>query len=90
MLDVLIPDAPHGDASEQALTESLRAGATVVSEAVYAELAAYFPSIEEMDRFLEETGIPLEPSGGVGAPSGGQDMERLHAPPARFSGVSLL
>ncbi len=78
LLDVLIPDAPHGDASEEALTESLRAGATVVSEAVYAELAAYFPSLEEMDRFLGETGIRLEPSGG----------EALHLAGRRWRGYT--
>ncbi len=63
LLDVLVPGAPHGDASEQALTESLRAGATVISEAVYAELAAHFPLREELDRFLEDTGIRPYPSG---------------------------
>ena len=63
LLDVLVPGAPHGDASEQALTESLRAGATVISEAVYAELAAHFPAREELDRFLEDTGIRPHSSG---------------------------
>ena len=63
LLDILVPGAPHGDASERALTESLRAGATVVSEAVYAELAVHFSDREELDRFLEDTGIRLQPSG---------------------------
>jgi len=63
LLDVLIPGSPQGDASESALTESLRAGATVISEAVYAELAAHFPSRGELDGFLEATGIRLEASG---------------------------
>lgn len=63
ILDVLVPGAPHGDESEQALTESLRAGATVVSEAVYVELSPHFPAREELDRFLEDTGIRLQPSG---------------------------
>ena len=40
LLDVLIPDAPHGDESERALAEAVRAGAVVISEAVYAELAS--------------------------------------------------
>ena len=62
LLDVLVPGAPHGDESEQALSESLQAGATVISEAVYAELAAHFPAGEEMDQFLKDTGIRLEPS----------------------------
>lgn len=63
LLDILVPDAPHGDASEQALTESLKLGAAVISEAVYAELAAHFSTGEELDRFLEDSGIRLQPSG---------------------------
>jgi len=62
LLDVLIPGAPHGDTSERALTEGLRAGAVVISEPVYAELAAYFPERGELDRFLADTGLRLEPS----------------------------
>lgn len=63
LLDILIPDASHGDESEQALTDSLRAGATVISEAVYAELAAHFSARGELDRFLGDTTIRLQPSG---------------------------
>ena len=62
ILDVLIPGAAHGDASEKALTESLRGGATVISEAVYAELAAHFSAREELELFLEDTGIHPQPS----------------------------
>ncbi len=63
LLDVLVPGAAHGDASEQALTESLGAGATVISEAVYAELSAHFALSEALDQFLEDAGIRLRPSG---------------------------
>jgi predicted nucleic acid-binding protein len=63
LLDVLVPGAPHGNASERALTESFGAGATVISEAVYAELAAHFPAHGKLDRFLADTGIRLQPSG---------------------------
>ena len=62
LLDVLIPDAPHGDESERALAEALRAGAVVVSDPVYAELAAHFPEQESLDRFLTGTGLRLAPS----------------------------
>ncbi len=31
LLDVLIPDLPHGDASEAALAEALCAGAIIIS-----------------------------------------------------------
>lgn len=62
LLDVLIPDAPHGDESERALAEALRAGAVVVSDPVYAELAAHFAEQEKLHRFLADTGLRLEPS----------------------------
>ncbi len=62
LLDVLIPDAPHGDESESALAEALRAGAVVISDPVYAELAVHFPEQEKLDRFLADTGLRLESS----------------------------
>lgn len=63
LLDVLVPGEPHADSSERALAESLRAGPIVISEPVYAELAGRFPTREEMDRFLQDTGIRSQPSG---------------------------
>ena len=57
LLDLLVPGSPHADSSEQALTESLKAGAVLISEVVYAELASHFPSRQELDHFLEDTGI---------------------------------
>ena len=63
LLDILIPDAPHGDVSEDSLIKSLEAGSVVISEAVYAELAAHFPAQEKMERFIEETGLHRCPSG---------------------------
>ena len=57
LLDVLIPRAPHGDESERALAEALRAGAVVISDPVYAELAVHFPEQEKLDRFLADTGL---------------------------------
>ncbi len=62
LLDVLIPDAPHGDQSEWALAEALRAGALVLSEAAFAELAAHFPEQDELERFVSDARIRLEPS----------------------------
>ncbi len=63
LLDVLVPGEPHVESSEQALGESLRAGSIVIAEPVYAELAGRFPAREELDRFLEDTGIRPQPSG---------------------------
>jgi len=63
LLDVLIPDAPHNEESERALVEAVRAGALLISEPVYAELAVHFPDRVDLDRFLADTGVKLEPSG---------------------------
>ncbi|MCH7577335.1 MAG: type II toxin-antitoxin system VapC family toxin [Chloroflexi bacterium] len=62
LLDVLIPDAPHGDESEHALAEALRAGAVLISDPVYAELAVHFAEQERLERFLADTGLRLESS----------------------------
>ncbi|GBD46168.1 hypothetical protein HRbin41_00990 [bacterium HR41] len=62
LLDVLVPGAPQGDASESALVDSLRSGAVVICELVYAELAAHFPRRMELDHFLSETGIRVRTS----------------------------
>jgi len=62
LFDVLIPDAPHGDQSERGLAEALRAGAVVISDPVYAELAVHFPEQDKLDRFLADTGLRLEAS----------------------------
>lgn len=63
LLDVLIPDAAHGEESERALAEAAEAGALLISEPVYAELAAHFAEQEPLDRLLTDTGVRLEPSG---------------------------
>ena len=63
LLDVLIPDAPHGEESERAVAQAAGTGALLISEPVYAELAAHFTAQEPLDRFLTDTGIRLEPSG---------------------------
>lgn len=63
LLDILIPGAPHGDESEQSLVEALVAGAVIVCGAVYAELAAQFPNSADLQRFLTDTSIRLQPSG---------------------------
>ena len=63
LLDILIPQAAHAENSERALTEAARGGAIVVSEAVFAELAAHFPTRQELEGFLADTGIRLQPSG---------------------------
>jgi hypothetical protein len=63
LLDILIPGAAHGDSAEERLSDALRAGATLICEAVYVDLAAHFPGREELDGFLEDTGIRMQATG---------------------------
>ena len=65
LLDILIPDAPHGDESERRLADAVGAGYIVICEAVYTELAAYFEQPDDLEGFVEHTGIRLEPSNRV-------------------------
>jgi predicted nucleic acid-binding protein len=62
LLDILIPDAPNGNSSEESLTKSLEAGSVIISEVVYAELSAHFSTQKQMDQFLHETDIHTSPS----------------------------
>jgi hypothetical protein len=62
LLDILIPDAPAMETSQRLLDAVLQQGGLVISEIVYAELAAHLPTPEELEHFLDETGIWLMPS----------------------------
>jgi predicted nucleic acid-binding protein len=61
LLDVLVPNAPSRAASLKAL-DVAAAGGLVLADAVYAELAAWFPDRASLDRFLSDTAIRLAPS----------------------------
>jgi predicted nucleic acid-binding protein len=60
ILDVLIPNEPFGESSKKLLEAHLSKGRLILCEVVYAELAAQFPSEEELKQFLTETGMRLE------------------------------
>lgn len=62
LLDILFPETAYCKSSKALLDESLAAGALVVCESVYAELACQFSSVAELDAFLGDTGIKLLPS----------------------------
>ena len=62
LLDICLPDPTHGPASREKLKECLAAGAVVVCEVVYAELACAFPSQETLRETLTVLGVSLEPS----------------------------
>src|SRR4030042_3209992 len=59
ILDVLIPDEPFGESSKRLLDRHLSDGKLILCEIVFAELAARFPSEEELKMFLTETGMRL-------------------------------
>lgn len=63
LLDLFTPGSPYGDRARQLLTEAISDGAVLLSEAVYAELAAHFSDRNELDDILADTGILLQPSG---------------------------
>lgn len=62
LLDICLPDPTHGPASREKLKECLEAGAAVICEVVYAELACAFPSQESLRETLKALGVVLEGS----------------------------
>jgi hypothetical protein len=59
ILDVLIPGEPFGESSKKLLDHHLSKGKLIICEIVFAELAAEFPSEEELTLFLTDTGMRL-------------------------------
>jgi len=59
LLDILIPGEPHSDSSKRLLDKQLTSGKLILCEVVFAELAARFPSEQELKLFLAETGMRL-------------------------------
>lgn len=59
LFDILIPGEPHSDSSKRLLDKHLTSGKLILCEVVFAELAARFPSEQELKLFLAETGMRL-------------------------------
>jgi predicted nucleic acid-binding protein len=59
LLDLLIPGEAFRDSSKALLERQAAEGALVICEVVYAELAAGFRGMAELDAFLVDTGIRL-------------------------------
>jgi len=59
LLDILFDSAAYAEGSTRALREALTLGPVVVCPIVYAELAAQFPSHEELTAFLQDLTIRL-------------------------------
>jgi predicted nucleic acid-binding protein len=63
LLDVFIPDPVFGVLSERALERCDLEGSMVIGEAVYAELAAYFSTKDQLDHILRASDIAVIGSG---------------------------
>lgn len=57
LLDLLVPGAPDAADSQARLDDAYSRGALAICEAVYAELAARFSSQQDLDQFLDDTGL---------------------------------
>lgn len=62
LLDLLIPNAQFQVTSRKALETAHAEGSLILSEIVYAELAAQFEPADEVGTFLADTGIRLVPT----------------------------
>lgn len=59
ILDVLIPGEPFSESSKELLDHHLAKGQLIICEVVFAELATGFPSEEELESFLSDTGMEI-------------------------------
>ncbi len=62
LLDILIPGEPFKESSKALLEEHLSRGSLILCEVVFAELASFFQSEDELGGFLLDTGMALVPS----------------------------
>ena len=61
LLDVFLPDDQHGEQSKQRLRDAYDAGAIVVCDVVYAELAASFRDRAALDGALQAINVTTSP-----------------------------
>ena len=61
LLDVFVPSERHGRQSRKWLTQAYDAGAVIVCDVVYAELAPAFPDRPSLDGALQRIGARLSP-----------------------------
>ena len=62
LLDILIPDEKYVIRSKNLLEKFKEKGKLLICEIVYSELASQFPSSEDLELFLHDTGIQLQAS----------------------------
>jgi hypothetical protein len=61
-LDILLPDPEYKDESLAYINRGIREGVLMICELVYSELSVFFPRKKELDSFLEDMNVILEPS----------------------------
>ncbi len=76
LLDVFLPDPEFVERSRGAIREAYGAGALVICEVVYAELASRFSSRAQLDEVLSESEIRVEPVGRAAAFLAGRMFQR--------------
>ena len=57
LLDIVVDDANWGDWSTAALEAAMTAGPVMINDIVYAELAARYARIEDVDAFVAGVGL---------------------------------
>ena len=61
LLDMLLPDPDFGEQSREVLNKANNKGPLIICPIVYAELCPQFEKQPELDMFLKETGIKMQP-----------------------------
>lgn len=61
LLDVLLPDPDFGEQSKEILNKASKRGSLIICPIVYAELCPQFQKQRDLDTFLKETGIKMQP-----------------------------
>jgi predicted nucleic acid-binding protein len=76
LFDVFLPDPVFARSSRAALEKCSEEGGLVMAEPVYAELAAWFPSQENLDRILNDLAIAVEGISRAGAFAAGRAWKK--------------
>ncbi len=76
LFDVFLPDPAFEKRSREAIEECSHRGGLMISEPVYAELAAWFPSQTALDEVLEELEIVVDAVSRAGAFAAGRAWKK--------------
>lgn len=79
LIDVFGADRVHGRRSAEALRSAIREGRVTVSDVVWAEVAAVFPSSSAAAAALAELGLEFEPTGQATASAAGDAWRRYRS-----------